>query len=74
MEGTLEKDSPLKIVHSVLEKNEIKYLVEWSANKDGITPRSTYYSLEALRGSHYNLLIDFFDSKMKNSLIKANDH
>ena len=73
-EGILDKDTPSKILYAkyVPGEEEIYCLIEWNKNNNGQTPDPSYYSVSEIRRKYYDLLIDYYQSKIynSNSLIK----
>jgi len=46
-------------------KKNIRLLVEWEMRPDGIYPNPTYYSNNEIKDLCPDLLIDFYESKLK---------
>lgn len=58
-------DNPLKIVGCNLLQGEIFLTVEWKIRSNGCKPKNTTFPSQVLREYDKNLLIDFYESKIK---------
>ena len=67
LNGSLLKgDTPKKIKSAkYVSPGNILCLVEWNERINGIQPIDTYVANKALRMNYYNLLLDFYESKIK---------
>lgn len=58
-------DNPLKIVGCNLLQGEVFLAVEWKMRSNGCKPKNTTFSSKALREYDKDLLIEFYESKLK---------
>jgi hypothetical protein len=65
--GNIDKgDTPKRIKSAkYVSPGNILCLVEWNERINGIQPSDTYVSNKVLRNEYYNLLLDFYESKIK---------
>lgn len=65
-EGNVNCDIPLKIISAKYIKNsEIQCLVEWKPRYNKSVPKNSYVSSSEMRKLYYNLLLDFYESKIR---------
>jgi hypothetical protein len=67
--GSIEKDIPLKILYvkSIKDKNKnnhIKFLIQWSQNKNGSTPDPSYVNYEVIKEKFPKILLDYIETKI----------
>lgn len=66
--GSLEQDDmPRRLLTAKLhtDTNEVKCLVEWEARRGGVIPASSFVSNRLLRERCPDLLLDFYESRLK---------
>ena len=64
--GNLKEDIPFQIVRmEQWEHGEIMAEIEWTLRRNGIKPKNSFLSRELLKGKYRQLLIEFYENKIK---------
>lgn len=64
LEALVNKDVPVKILFFKKHKGKLYFQVRWKKRENGKTPRSNYVPNAFLRQYHYNLLFEYYESKL----------
>jgi len=67
--GCIEKDIPLKILYvksikDTNKNNHIKFLIQWSQNKNDYTPDPSYVNYEVIKEKFPKILLDYIETKI----------
>jgi hypothetical protein len=71
--GSLKTDTPKSLKSAKDDNGKVYMLVEWHERIDGIQPLDSYVYNKELRDKYWNLLLDFYESRLKfNAKYKEN--
>lgn len=71
-EGSLEYDIPMKIISAKLSnEGDVLCTMEWKKRYDGSVPLTSVISNKILKLSYPDLLLDYYESRLKDSRVQG---